>query len=124
MARAPMASWTWWPGCSGCRRTWPPSAAIRTTSPSSGTRPVPAAVNFLAASPLSKGLFHRVIAMSGASFTPLQTSAQGAFGMSIPTLQLAEATGSAFLAKLGVKNIAEARKLERGHHPGRHRRRH
>ena len=31
--------------------------------------------------------------------------------MSIPALQSAEATGSAFLAKLGVKNIAEARKL-------------
>jgi para-nitrobenzyl esterase len=69
------------------------------------------AVNFLAASPLAKGLFHKVIAMSGASFTPLQTSAEGAFGMSIPTLKLAESTGSAFLAKLGVKNIAEARKL-------------
>jgi para-nitrobenzyl esterase len=69
------------------------------------------AVNFLAASPLTKGLFHRVIAMSGASFTPLQTSTQGAFGMSIPALATAESTGSAFLAKLGVKNIAEARKL-------------
>src|SRR6478735_9188266 len=53
------------------------------------------AVNFLAASPLAKGLFHRVIAMSGASFTPLQTSADGAFGMSIPTLKLGESTGSA-----------------------------
>jgi para-nitrobenzyl esterase len=69
------------------------------------------AVNFLAASPLSKGLFHKVIAMSGASFTPLQKSAQGGFGMSIPALRTAEATGSAFLAKLGVKSIAEARKL-------------
>jgi para-nitrobenzyl esterase len=69
------------------------------------------AVSFLAASPLSKGLFHRVIAMSGGSFAPLQTSEQGAFGMSIPTLKVAEATGSAFLAKLGAKNIAEARKL-------------
>ena len=45
------------------------------------------AVNFLAASPLAKGLFQRVIAMSGASFTPLQTSAQGGFGMSIPGAQ-------------------------------------
>jgi para-nitrobenzyl esterase len=69
------------------------------------------AVNFLAASPLTKGLFHRVIAMSGASFTPLQTSAQGGFGMSIPALKTAESSGSAFLAKLGVKSIAEARKL-------------
>lgn len=69
------------------------------------------AVNFLAASPLSKGLFHKVIAMSGGSFTPLQKSAEGGFGMSVPALATAEATGSAFLAKLGVKNIAEARKL-------------
>lgn len=69
------------------------------------------AVSFLAASPLSKGLFHRVIAMSGGSFAPLQTTEQGGFGMSIPSLKLAESTGSAFLAKLGVKSIAEARKL-------------
>ena len=70
-----------------------------------------AAVGFLAASPLSKGLFHRVIAMSGVSFTPLQTSAQDGFGMSIPALKTAEATGTAFLSKLGVKSIAEARAL-------------
>jgi para-nitrobenzyl esterase len=70
-----------------------------------------AAVGFLAASPLSKGLFHRVIAMSGVSFTPLQTSQQDGFGMSIPALKTAEATGNAFLSKLGVKNIAEARAL-------------
>jgi para-nitrobenzyl esterase len=69
------------------------------------------AVNFLAASPLTKGLFHKVIAMSGASFTPLQTTAQGSFGMSIPTLQLAESTGTTFLGKLNVNSIAEARKL-------------
>jgi len=69
------------------------------------------AVAFLAASPLSRGLFHKVIAMSGGSFTPLQTTEQGGAGMSIPSLQVAEATGSAFLAKLGVKNIAEARAL-------------
>lgn len=35
------------------------------------------AVNQLAASPVTKGLFHRVICMSGGSFAPLQTSAQG-----------------------------------------------
>lgn len=69
------------------------------------------AVSFLAASPRSKGMFHRAIAMSGGSFTPLQTSEQGGFGMGIPALNLAEATGSAFLAKLGAKSIAEARKL-------------
>ena len=70
-----------------------------------------AAVGFLAASPLSKGLFHRVIAMSGVSFTPLQTSQQNSFGMSIPSLKTAEATGTAFLSKLNVKSIAEARAL-------------
>jgi para-nitrobenzyl esterase len=69
------------------------------------------AVSFLAATPLTKGLFHKAIAMSGGSFAPLQTSEQGGFGMSIPTLAVAEATGTAFLAKLGVRNIAEARKL-------------
>ncbi|MEJ0098679.1 MAG: carboxylesterase family protein [Pseudomonadota bacterium] len=68
------------------------------------------AVNFLAASPLAKGLFQRVIAMSGASFTPLQKGA-GGFGMTVPALSYAESTGTAFLAKLGVKSIADARKL-------------
>lgn len=70
-----------------------------------------AAVSFLAASPLSKGLFQRVIAMSGASFAPLASSGHEGFGMSIPSLESAEATGSAFLSKLGVKNIAAARAL-------------
>ncbi|MEO8307348.1 MAG: carboxylesterase family protein [Pseudomonadota bacterium] len=69
------------------------------------------AVSILAASPLPKGMFHKVIAMSGGSFAPLQASEQGGFGMSIPQLHIAEATGSAFLAMLGVKNVAEARKL-------------
>jgi para-nitrobenzyl esterase len=68
-------------------------------------------VSFLAASPVAKGLFHKVIAMSGGSFAPLQTSEQGGFGMSIPALKVAEATGSAFLAKLGVENLGEARRL-------------
>jgi para-nitrobenzyl esterase len=70
-----------------------------------------AAVAFLAASPLTKGLFHKVIAMSGSSFTPLQTSDKNGFGMAIPALKTAEATGTAFLTKLGVKTIAEARAL-------------
>jgi para-nitrobenzyl esterase len=39
------------------------------------------------------------------------SSEQGGFGMSIPALKTAEGTGSAFLSKLGVKNIAEARAL-------------
>src|SRR5690242_3388835 len=70
-----------------------------------------AAVGFLAATPLTKGLFHRVIAMSGASFAPLASPARSGFGMSIPALETAEGTGSAFLTRLGVKNIAEARAL-------------
>ena len=69
------------------------------------------AVSFLAASPLTKGLFQRVIAMSGASFAPLLSSEKGGVGLSIPALRTAEATGNAFLSKLGVKTIAEARAL-------------
>jgi len=69
------------------------------------------AVSLLAASPVTKGLFHKAIAMSGASFTPLQKSAQGASGLSMPALGFAEQAGSAFLGKLGVKSIAEARAL-------------
>ena len=69
------------------------------------------AVAFLAASPLTKGLFHRVIAMSGGTFTPLQTTEQGGGGMTIPALKIAEANGTAFLTKLGVGSIADARKL-------------
>jgi len=69
------------------------------------------AVSILAASPRAKGLFQRVIAMSGSAFGPLQTSAQGGAGMTIPSLTRAEETGSAFLGKLGVQSIAEARKL-------------
>jgi para-nitrobenzyl esterase len=70
------------------------------------------AVSFLAASPRAKGLFHRVIAMSGGSFAPLQTSEQRGAGMGIPALNVAESTGAAFLSRLGVSGIAEARKLD------------
>ncbi|HEY4339845.1 MAG TPA: carboxylesterase family protein [Steroidobacteraceae bacterium] len=69
------------------------------------------AVSILAASPLAKGLFQRVIAMSGASFAPLQTTEEGASGLSIPTLKLAEQTGATFLSRLGAKSIGEARSL-------------
>ena len=70
-----------------------------------------AAVSFLAASPQAAGLFHKVIAMSGGSFTPLQATEPGGFGMSIPTLALAEKTGKAYLERLGVATIADARRL-------------
>jgi para-nitrobenzyl esterase len=69
------------------------------------------AVNMLAASPVAKGLFHRVICMSGGSFAPLQTSNQGGIGMGIPALALAESSGEAFLKKLGVADIKAARAL-------------
>jgi para-nitrobenzyl esterase len=69
------------------------------------------AVNMLAASPPSKGLFHRAICMSGGSFAPLQTSSQGGIGMGIPALKLAESTGEAFLKKLGAADIKAARAM-------------
>ncbi len=69
------------------------------------------AVNMLAASPVTKGLFHRVISMSGGSFAPLHASNQGGIGMGIPTLKLAESTGEAFLKKLGVADIKAARAM-------------
>ncbi|NLV32563.1 MAG: carboxylesterase family protein [Acidobacteria bacterium] len=69
------------------------------------------AVNQLAASPVAKGLFHRVLCMSGGSFAPLQTSAQGAPGLGIPALELAESSGRALLEKLRVADIRAARAL-------------
>ena len=69
------------------------------------------AVNMLAASPVTKGLFQRVICMSGGSFAPLQTSPQGGVGMGIPALKLAESTGDAFLKKLGAADIKAARAM-------------
>ena len=69
------------------------------------------AVNMLAASPVTKGLFHRAICMSGGSFAPLQTSNQGGIGMGIPALKLAESTGEAFLKKLGAADIKAARAM-------------
>lgn len=68
------------------------------------------AVSNLAASPLAKGLFHKVIAESGSSFAPLQTAAGGAGGV-IPALPFAEANGKAWLERLGARTLAEARAL-------------
>ena len=70
-----------------------------------------AAISLLAASPLTKGLFHRAICMSGGSFTPLQTSKQSGMGMGIPSLEVAGSTGEEFLKELGVANIKAARAL-------------
>jgi para-nitrobenzyl esterase len=70
-----------------------------------------AAVSMLAASPVAKGLFHRVICMSGGSFTPLQTSNRAGAGMGIPALKVAESRGEEFLKKLGAADIKAARAL-------------
>ncbi len=69
-----------------------------------------AAVSMLAASPVSKGLFHRVICMSGGTFTPLQTSTQAGMG-GIPALKVAESRGEDFLKKLGAADLKAARAL-------------
>jgi para-nitrobenzyl esterase len=69
------------------------------------------AVNMLAASPVTKGLFHRALCMSGGSFAPLQTSNQTGMGMGIPVLKVAESRGEEFLKKLGVADIKAARSL-------------
>jgi para-nitrobenzyl esterase len=69
------------------------------------------AVNMLAASPVTKGLFHRVLCMSGGSFAPLQAAEQGGLGLGIPSLKLAESSGDAFLKKLGAADIKAARAL-------------
>jgi para-nitrobenzyl esterase len=70
-----------------------------------------AAISLLAASPATKGLFHRAICMSGGSFTPLQTSKQTGIGLGIPALKLAESTGEEFFKELGVADIKAARAL-------------
>jgi para-nitrobenzyl esterase len=69
------------------------------------------AVSMLAAAPPAAGLFRGVIAMSGASMAPLQTSARAETGVRVPLLSVAEANGAAFLEKLGAANIAAARNI-------------
>jgi para-nitrobenzyl esterase len=69
------------------------------------------AVSMLAASPETKGLFHRAICMSGGSFAPIQTSNEAGAGMGIPALTLAESRGEAFIKKLGAADIKAARAL-------------
>ena len=70
-----------------------------------------AAISLLAATPLTKGLFHRAICMSGGSFTPLQTSKQAGIGLGLPSINFAESTGMDFLKELGVPDIKAARAL-------------
>jgi para-nitrobenzyl esterase len=69
------------------------------------------AVNMLAASPVAKGLFQRVICMSGGSFAPLQTADQANTGLGIPDLKMAESDGIEFLKKLGAADLKAARAL-------------
>ncbi|NLD38584.1 MAG: carboxylesterase family protein [Desulfatiglans sp.] len=70
-----------------------------------------AAISLLAATPLTKGLFHRAICMSGGSFTPLMTENQAGIGLGLPALKLAESNGEQFLKELGAADIKAARAL-------------
>ena len=67
------------------------------------------AVSMLAASPAAKGLFARAISESGGNFGPPRFASEG--GANVPPLEVAEASGQAFLAKLGVNDIKAARGL-------------
>jgi para-nitrobenzyl esterase len=66
-------------------------------------------VSILAASPAAKGLFHRVIAESGASFAPPRFGREA--GLTVPTLGFAESIGKNFLDKLRVADIKAARAI-------------
>lgn len=68
------------------------------------------AVSMLAASPLAKGLFRRVIAHSGASFASARTEREA--GSTVPTLAFAELTGKRFLESLGARDLTAARALK------------
>ncbi|QSX34169.1 carboxylesterase family protein [Shewanella avicenniae] len=65
-------------------------------------------VSLLAASPLARGLFHKAIAESGASFG--NAVANGNIGQSVKPLPAAEAMGSQFSATAGL-SLAELRAL-------------
>lgn len=68
------------------------------------------AVSILSASPLARGLFHGVIAQSGANFPPAQQgTAVG--GSNLQTLADAEKKGVTLFGKLGAANPAAARAL-------------
>ncbi len=66
-------------------------------------------VSMLAASPAARGLFRRAISQSGGHFGPARTANEG--GTTSPSLKVAEATGQAFLTRLGVADITAARAL-------------
>jgi para-nitrobenzyl esterase len=62
----------------------------------------------LAASPLAKGLFTGAISESGGNFGPERHANEG--GTNMVSLPTAEKNGTAYLSKLGVTAIADARK--------------
>ena len=66
-------------------------------------------VSILAASPLAHGLFEGAISESGGSFGPTRTPP--APGENVQTLANAEQEGVAFEKRLGVKSLAQLRKL-------------
>jgi para-nitrobenzyl esterase len=66
-------------------------------------------VSMLAASPRARGLFHGVISESGGSFGPPRHDDEG--GETVPPLKVAEASGKAFMDKLGAHDIKAARAL-------------
>jgi len=66
------------------------------------------AVSMLAASPLAKGLFTGAISESGGNFGPERHANEG--GTNMVSLATAEKNGTAYLSKLGVTSIADARK--------------
>jgi para-nitrobenzyl esterase len=66
-------------------------------------------VSMLAASPAAKGLFQQAISESGGSFGGPRTGNEG--GLNVPPLEIAEANGQRFLARLGATTIAAARAL-------------
>jgi para-nitrobenzyl esterase len=66
------------------------------------------AVSMLAASPLAKGLFTGAISESGGNFGPEKHASEG--GTNMVSLATAEKNGTAYISKLGVASIADARK--------------
>jgi carboxylesterase type B len=67
------------------------------------------AVSMLGASPPAKGLYAKAISESGGNFAPPRHAAEG--GQQTPTLAVAEQSGVTLFEKLGVKSLADARKL-------------
>jgi len=65
--------------------------------------------SILSAVPAAKGLFHRIIAQSGAYMEPLRYGSEA--GQHSLSLKLAEKTGKEFLSNLGADDIESARKL-------------